>query len=71
MVLTALKDFSWAHRGVEVEHYQAGQEIDTDDVDLIRVATDEGWVESEGQKASKPTENRARTKRNTKNQEAA
>ncbi len=56
MELKAKTAFSWAHRGVEVKHYEAGQVIDTDDQDLIDVATAEGWVE----KASKPAESKAR-----------
>jgi hypothetical protein len=43
MKLIAQKDFSWAHRGVEVEHFDAGAEIETDDEDLIEVSTAEGW----------------------------
>lgn len=44
MKLIAQKDFSWAHRGVEVEHFEAGVEIETDDEDLIEVSTAEGWA---------------------------
>lgn len=44
MKLIAQQDFSWAHRGVEVEHYQAGAEIETDDEDLLEVSTAEGWA---------------------------
>lgn len=49
MRLKALQDFSWAHRNVEVVSYEAGQVIETDDADLIRVALDEGWAELDGQ----------------------
>lgn len=45
MHLKAKTDFSWAHRGVEVEEFKKGQIIKTDDKDLIKVATEEGWVE--------------------------
>lgn len=44
MKLIAQEDFSWAHRGVEVEHFEKGAEIETDDEDLIEVATREGWA---------------------------
>lgn len=44
MKLIAQRDFSWAHRGVEVEHFEAGAEIETDDDDLIGVSTAEGWA---------------------------
>ena len=50
-VLKAKKDFSWAHRGVEIEEFAKGQLIETDDKDLIRVSIDEGWAE----KAKAPT----------------
>ena len=50
MKLIAQKNFSWAHRGVEVEHFEAGVEIETDDEDLIEVSTAEGWaVPADGQ----------------------
>lgn len=39
------KPFSWAHRGVEIVNYATGEEIETDDADLIDVATSEQWIE--------------------------
>jgi hypothetical protein len=44
MKLIVQQAFSWAHRGVEVEHYDAGGEIETEDQDLIEVSTAEGWA---------------------------
>lgn len=44
MKLTATTDFSWAHRGVEIETFAKGQEIETEDQDLIEVSMKEGWV---------------------------
>ena len=44
MKLIAQTDFSWAHRGVEVEHFEAGAEIETNDEDLIEISTAEGWA---------------------------
>jgi hypothetical protein len=44
MKLIAQTDFSWAHRGVEVEQFAAGAEIETEDEDLIEVSTAEGWT---------------------------
>lgn len=44
MRLIALRDFSWAHRGCIVEEFLKGQEISTEDADLIRVSIDEGWA---------------------------
>jgi hypothetical protein len=58
MRLKAIKPFSWAHRGCEVESFEAGQVIETEDRDLIDVATAEGWAAPEGDK--KPSENKAR-----------
>lgn len=57
MKLIAQQNFSWAHRGVEVEHFETGAEIDTDDEDLIEVATAEGWAapaDGEPARAPKP-----------------
>lgn len=48
MKLTATQDFSWAHRGVEVEEFKKGAVIETEDEDLIKVATDEGWAKKSG-----------------------
>jgi hypothetical protein len=44
MKLTVKKPFSWAHKGVTVVAYEAGQTIETDDQDLIDVSTKEGWT---------------------------
>lgn len=44
MKLKVKIDFSWAHRGIDVVNYTAGDEIETDDQDLINVAMKEGWV---------------------------
>lgn len=51
MQLKAKTDFSWAHRGVEVEEFKKGQLIETEDQDLIDVSQGEGWAE----KAKAPT----------------
>lgn len=56
MRLIATKDFKWAHRGCIVEEFKKGQEIETEDEDLIRVSTEESWAED----ADKPAENKAR-----------
>jgi len=45
MRLIALVGFSWAHRGCIVEAFQKGQEIETEDPELIRVSLEEGWTE--------------------------
>lgn len=45
MKLIAKKDFAWAHGGSDVRQYVQGQRIESDDVDLIRVALDEGWAD--------------------------
>lgn len=44
MQLKVIKPFDWAHRGVQVEHFEAGSTIETEDEDLIRVSTGEGWA---------------------------
>lgn len=44
MQLKVKQAFKWAHRHVDIKEYKPGDVIDTDDKDLIRVATEEGWV---------------------------
>lgn len=44
MQLKVKQAFKWAHRHVDVKEHKPGDVIDTDDKDLIRVATEEGWV---------------------------
>lgn len=46
--LKILADFKFAHRGVEIAEYTKGSEIDTDDVDLVEVATCEKWAKKLG-----------------------
>jgi hypothetical protein len=55
MKLTVKKPFSWAHQGVTVVAYEAGQTIETEDQDLIDVSTKEGWT-SKGRSAAKPAD---------------
>lgn len=55
MKLNVIKAFDWAHRGVQIEHFEVGQEIETEDEDLIDVAIREGWAEDEsGEKKATP-----------------
>lgn len=49
MKLVAKQDFSWAHEHVRVVTYKAGDEIETDDEDLISVARTEGWAVPDGE----------------------
>jgi hypothetical protein len=53
MKLIATQNFSWAHRGVEVEQFEKGAVIETEDADLIKVATDEGWAKKAGKTDAK------------------
>lgn len=46
MQLKAIKDFSWAHRHVDIREYKKDDLIETDDADLIRVATEEKWAKA-------------------------
>lgn len=48
MKLKVIEGFTWAHRGIDVEQFAEGAEIDTDDGDLIDVSTREGWCSMEG-----------------------
>lgn len=43
--MIAKKDFAWVHGGSDVRQYAKGQRIESDDIDLIRVALDEGWAD--------------------------
>ncbi len=61
MKLIAQEDFKWAHRGVEVEEFEAGAEIETDDQDLIDVSVAEGWTKpADGEEAPAPKRGRAK-----------
>jgi hypothetical protein len=44
MKMTVKEPFSWAHRGVNIVQYAKGDEIETDDQDLIDVSRQEGWT---------------------------
>lgn len=44
MQLKVKKAFKWAHRHVDVQEHNVGDVIETEDKDLIRVATEEGWA---------------------------
>jgi hypothetical protein len=44
MRLQITETFKFAHRGVEVREYQAGDTVDTDDQELIDISTREGWA---------------------------
>jgi hypothetical protein len=45
MQLKAKQDFTWAHRGIEVEQFVAGQVFEASDSELVTVAVREGWAE--------------------------
>lgn len=62
MKLIAQEDFSWAHRGVDVEQFEKGQEIETDDEDLIEVSTREGWAAAAEGEVIPPTRRGRATK---------
>jgi hypothetical protein len=53
MNLIVKKPFSWAHQGTQIESFEVGQTIETEDADLIAVATSEGWAAKDKAK-SKP-----------------
>lgn len=63
MKLNIIKTFNFAHHGYDVREYVEGEEIETDDEALIRVATTEGWAEPVGgESKAKPAapENKAK-----------
>jgi len=53
MKIIAIQAFSWAHRGVEVQEFAKGEVIETEDEDLIAVATAEGWASKDGKPSKK------------------
>jgi hypothetical protein len=53
MKLKIKVDFAFGHRGVDVRHYAAGDVVDTDDADMIEIATREGWATDADQPESK------------------
>lgn len=44
MKLKITQTFDFAHRGVEIKTYSAGEEIETDDAELIEVALAQKWA---------------------------
>ncbi|WP_288379827.1 hypothetical protein [uncultured Massilia sp.] len=52
MKLHVIAAFDWAHAGIAVERFESGQEIETDDQDLIDVSEREGWTKREGARAT-------------------
>jgi len=44
VTLKVKKAFSWAYQNVHIKDHAAGEVIETDDKDLIRVSTEEGWA---------------------------
>ena len=51
MNLKVKADFKWAHEHVHVKEYVKGEEFETEDEDLIRVALEEGWAAKVGERA--------------------
>ncbi len=60
--LKVLVAFSWAHKGVTIVEYEEGETIETDDDDLINVATKEGWAEKTDAKSPTVDQIKARLK---------
>lgn len=54
MKLKVKTPFKWAHQGVRVEEFAAGQVIETEDADLIEVSQHEGWTVRPRNRPSKP-----------------
>lgn len=57
MKLKITKAFAFAHRGCDVVQYTAGQEVDTEDQELIDTALAEKWAT----KAREARQNKAQT----------
>ena len=52
-MLKAKQDFTYFHRGYDRADYKAGDEIDTDDEEMIEVVISQQWAEFEGDQQSK------------------
>ena len=61
MKLTITEDFTYWHKGCNRADYVAGQEVETDDQEMIDVAVAEGWATDGApkEKASKTASNKA------------
>ena len=61
MKLTIKTDFPYWHGGCRRVDYVAGQEVETDDQEMIAVALAEGWATDGApkEKAAKPPSNKA------------
>ena len=61
MKLTIKTDFTYWHGGCRRVDYVAGQEVETDDQEMIAVAVAEGWATDGAPKgkAAKPQSNKA------------
>lgn len=61
MKLTIKTDFPYWHGGCRRVDYVAGQEVETDDQEMIAVAVAEGWAADGApkEKAAKPPSNKA------------
>ena len=61
MKLTIKTDFTYWHGGCRRVDYVAGQEVETDDQEMIAVAVAEGWATDGApkEKASKPASSKA------------
>ena len=46
-MLTVKKDFTYYHKGYDRRDYAAGDVIDIDDEEMIEVAINQQWIESE------------------------
>lgn len=55
MKLAVKKDFAFAHRGCDVVQYVKGQEVETDNQELIDTALQEKWATAVSDKKVKDT----------------
>lgn len=66
MQIKITKDFAFAHRGVEIEHFTAGQVVPEASEELCAVALEQGWAEKavsvapENKDASRQREKKAK-----------
>ena len=50
VTLVIAQGFKFAHRGVEVREYVEGESVETDDPELVKISTENGWASQAGEK---------------------
>lgn len=60
VTLTILADFKFAHRNVDVREYKKGETVETDDAELVEIATENKWATVDKAKGKADKANKAK-----------